>query len=80
MLNSSYTPENGKPLRVMHYGVEETKQKLDYFGNKTLISNEPLMATLVLYLSNVGQGGEILFPKSEVSEKSCELFLSLLGF
>ncbi|OAY48317.1 probable prolyl 4-hydroxylase 12 [Manihot esculenta] len=57
--------ENGKPLRVMHYGVEETKQKLDYFGNKTLISNEPLMATLVLYLSNVGQGGEILFPKSE---------------
>ncbi|KAJ9164195.1 hypothetical protein P3X46_023798 [Hevea brasiliensis] len=61
--------ENGKPLQVMHYGVEDAKQKFDYFGNRLLILNEPLMATLVLYLSNVSQGGEILFPKSEPKGK-----------
>ncbi|KDP22260.1 hypothetical protein JCGZ_26091 [Jatropha curcas] len=61
--------ENGKPLEVMHYGVENSKQTFDYFGNRTLILNQPLMATLVLYLSNVSQGGNIFFPKSEVKDK-----------
>ncbi|WCJ36668.1 2-oxoglutarate (2OG) and Fe(II)-dependent oxygenase superfamily protein [Euphorbia peplus] len=58
--------ENSKPLQVMHYGVEEANQHLHYFGNTSLISNAPLMATLVLYLSNVGEGGEIIFPDSEL--------------
>ncbi|XP_065869496.1 probable prolyl 4-hydroxylase 12 [Euphorbia lathyris] len=63
--------ENGKPLQVMHYGVEEANQHLHYFGNRTLISNAPLMATLVLYLSNVNEGGEILFPDSEEFGSDC---------
>ncbi|XP_031281116.1 probable prolyl 4-hydroxylase 12 [Pistacia vera] len=57
--------ENSKPLQVMRYGLEEDKQKLDYFGNKSKLGlSERLMATVILYLSNVTQGGEILFPDS----------------
>nr|KJB37308.1 hypothetical protein B456_006G199000 [Gossypium raimondii] len=49
--------ENSKPLYVQHYGLEETEQNLDYFGNKsTWALSEPLMATVILYLSNVTKG------------------------
>ncbi|KAJ0098846.1 hypothetical protein Patl1_20145 [Pistacia atlantica] len=62
--------ENSKPLKVMHYGLEEDKQKLDYFGNKSKLGlSERLMATVILYLSNVTQGGEIQFPDSTVKNK-----------
>lgn len=62
--------ENGRPLQVMHFGLEEVEQNYDYFGNKsTLELTKPLMAIVVLYLSNVTRGGEILFPESEVREK-----------
>lgn len=58
--------ENSKHLQVMHYGLEEAGQNYDYFGNtSTLESTKPLMATVVLYLSNVTRGGEISFPESE---------------
>ncbi|XP_050223748.1 probable prolyl 4-hydroxylase 12 [Mercurialis annua] len=59
----------GMPLEVMHYGLEEANHHSDYFSNRTLISKVPLMATLVLYLSNVTQGGEILFPETEPKNK-----------
>ncbi|KAK0595983.1 hypothetical protein LWI29_011696 [Acer saccharum] len=63
--------ENGKALRVMHYGFEETNRNLDYFGNKSTLSlSEPLIATVILYLSNVTRGGQILFPNSEVKSKA----------
>ncbi|XVE64242.1 hypothetical protein DITRI_Ditri07aG0085600 [Diplodiscus trichospermus] len=63
--------ENGKPLYARRFGLEETEQNLDYFGNKsTLDLNEPLMATVVLYLSNVTRGGEILFPHTEPKSKT----------
>ncbi|KAK8599921.1 hypothetical protein V6N13_060274 [Hibiscus sabdariffa] len=58
--------ENGSPLSVRHYELEEAGQNLTYFGNKSMLAiNEPLMATVVLYLSNVTGGGEILFPHAE---------------
>ncbi|XP_004515255.1 probable prolyl 4-hydroxylase 12 isoform X2 [Cicer arietinum] len=57
--------ENSKPLDIMHYGLEKDRQNIDYFTNKTkLDSNGPLMATIVLYLSNSTQGGQVLFPES----------------
>ncbi|GLU21108.1 hypothetical protein SLE2022_372710 [Rubroshorea leprosula] len=70
--------EYGKPLQVLQYGPEEAGQNLDDLGNRslghlgnrsTLALNEPLMAVIVLYLSNVTRGGEILFPDSEVKSK-----------
>ncbi|XP_057952860.1 probable prolyl 4-hydroxylase 12 isoform X2 [Malania oleifera] len=60
--------ENSKPLKVEHYQFEDARETYDYFGNTSLSNvSEPLMATVVLYLSNVTQGGEILFPKSQFS-------------
>ncbi|KAK7283636.1 hypothetical protein RIF29_13284 [Crotalaria pallida] len=58
--------ENSKRLQVMHYGVEHNGHNLGYFSNKTILeSTEPLLATVVLYLSNATQGGQILFPESQ---------------
>ncbi|XP_038709081.1 probable prolyl 4-hydroxylase 12 isoform X2 [Tripterygium wilfordii] len=61
---------NGKPLQVMHYGLEKAEQNFDYYGNKSMLKlSEPLLATVVLYLSNVSRGGEILFRYSEPKNK-----------
>lgn len=58
------------PLQVLNFRDEESEQNYNYFGNKSVtLSEEPLMATVVLYLSNVSRGGEILFPESEVREQ-----------
>lgn len=54
----------------MHCGLEEVGQHYEYFDNRsTLELTQPLMAIVVLYLSNASQGGEILFPESEVRAK-----------
>ncbi|XAR53653.1 Procollagen-proline dioxygenase [Bertholletia excelsa] len=59
--------ENSSPLQILHFGLEDAKGKYDYFGNKSrLVLNEPLTATVVLYLSNVSQGGQILFPEAKL--------------
>ncbi|XP_015878115.1 probable prolyl 4-hydroxylase 12 isoform X2 [Ziziphus jujuba] len=58
--------ENGRVLRVSRRGLQGDGKNFDYFGNKsTLEASEPLVATVILYLSNVNRGGQILFPKSE---------------
>ncbi|GAB4826350.1 hypothetical protein Ancab_009216 [Ancistrocladus abbreviatus] len=59
--------ENSSPLQVLRYGHEEAKRRYDYFDNKPLLeAGQPLMATVILYLSNVTHGGEIFFPESEL--------------
>lgn len=63
--------ENSEPLQVMHYELEEAKQNYTYIGNKSMLGfSVPLMATVVLYLSNVTRGGDILFPESEFKSES----------
>lgn len=63
--------ENSKPLQVMHYGLEKDRRNLDYFTNKTKLgSTGPLMATVILHLSNATQGGQILFPESVTKSSS----------
>ncbi|KAK3042698.1 hypothetical protein RJ639_000756 [Escallonia herrerae] len=57
--------EYGKPLQAQHIGLEEAKQQYHYFGNKSKFS-EPVMATIILYLSNASQGGQIFFPELEL--------------
>ncbi|XP_016471450.1 putative prolyl 4-hydroxylase 12 isoform X1 [Nicotiana tabacum] len=57
---------NSRPLHVQRSGRENLKGNYGYFdGNSALKSKEPLMATVILYLSNVTQGGQILFPESK---------------
>lgn len=59
--------ENSKPFSIMNFGPEDNKQKYDFFGNQSkLLLSEPIMATVILYLTNVSQGGQLLFPESEV--------------
>nr|GLL28177.1 probable prolyl 4-hydroxylase 12 isoform X1 [Ipomoea trifida]GMC98528.1 probable prolyl 4-hydroxylase 12 isoform X1 [Ipomoea batatas] len=56
---------NSMPLKVTHFGVEDTKQKYNYFNkNSTELQIAPLVATVILYLSNVSAGGQIIFPES----------------
>lgn len=59
--------ENGKALQVWRYENEDSQKDLNYFGNSSLLQqSKPLIATVILYLSNVAHGGQILFPDSEV--------------
>ncbi|XP_059304783.1 probable prolyl 4-hydroxylase 12 isoform X1 [Lycium ferocissimum] len=56
---------NSRPLHIWHSRRENLKGNYGYFDvDAALKSNEPLMATVILYLSNVTQGGQILFPES----------------
>ncbi|XP_056159024.1 probable prolyl 4-hydroxylase 12 isoform X3 [Syzygium oleosum] len=68
----SFLPkEMGRRIQIMHFGLEEGKLKYDYYGNASVPTQaKNLMATVILYLSNVTQGGEILFPESELNGKS----------
>uniref|UniRef100_A0A0A0KPE4 procollagen-proline 4-dioxygenase n=1 Tax=Cucumis sativus TaxID=3659 RepID=A0A0A0KPE4_CUCSA len=62
--------DHSMPFQIMQYRGEEAKHKY-FYGNRSamLPSSEPLMATVVLYLSDSASGGEILFPESKVKSK-----------
>ncbi|KAL8534435.1 hypothetical protein ACS0TY_010447 [Phlomoides rotata] len=58
--------ENSKPSSVLHFGAEDSKKNYNYFDNKSAEQvGQPLLATVILYLSNASQGGQILFPQSK---------------
>ncbi|CAH9059364.1 unnamed protein product [Cuscuta epithymum] len=57
--------ENGKPFKVFHNEFDDPEKKYSYFdNNSTEVKDAPLMATVILYLSNITAGGHILFPES----------------
>ncbi|KAL0891042.1 hypothetical protein Bca101_015025 [Brassica carinata] len=62
--------ENSGPIKVRSYSLEKSGNKLDYFGEESSsVTHESLLATVILYVSNTTQGGELLFPDSEVKHK-----------
>ncbi|KAL0873311.1 hypothetical protein Bca101_023016 [Brassica carinata] len=62
--------ENSTPIKVRSYTWEKSGNKLDYFGeDSSSVWHESLLATIILYVSNTTQGGELLFPYSEVKTK-----------
>ncbi|KAF3432969.1 hypothetical protein FNV43_RR24071 [Rhamnella rubrinervis] len=62
--------ENSKGVQVSHHGPEDNKKSFDFFGNESILElSEPVVATVILYLSNVNRGGQILFPESEPKNK-----------
>ncbi|OWM79544.1 hypothetical protein CDL15_Pgr022956 [Punica granatum] len=60
--------ENSRAMQILHLENEDTKQKYDYYSKNS--PRESLVATVVIYLSNVASGGEILFPHSEPKQES----------
>ncbi|KAG6579383.1 putative prolyl 4-hydroxylase 12 [Cucurbita argyrosperma subsp. argyrosperma] len=62
--------DHSMPFQIMQYGGEEAAGHKYFFGNRSAMpSSEPLMATVVLYLSDSASGGEILFPVSKVKRR-----------
>lgn len=74
-----FSSDHSMPLQIMQYRGEEAEHKY-VFGNKsTMSSTEPLMATVVLYLSDSTSGGEMLFPESKVRGSKTFYFLITMG-
>lgn len=62
---------NSRPMQILHYSHGQPEQKYEYLGNNSnLETDQPLMASVILYLSSVTQGGEIFFPNSELGKSS----------
>ncbi|KAH0467367.1 hypothetical protein IEQ34_004605 [Dendrobium chrysotoxum] len=64
--------ENGEGMQIFHYRTNEGSEPL-YHGNQDNLENViggPRIATILIFLSNVSQGGEIIFPKSKVKDSN----------
>ncbi|ESW23170.1 hypothetical protein PHAVU_004G024300 [Phaseolus vulgaris] len=59
--------ENGESMQVLHYeNGQKYEPHFDYFHDKAnQIMGGHRVATVLMYLSNVGKGGETIFPNSE---------------
>ncbi|KAF9602015.1 hypothetical protein IFM89_024772 [Coptis chinensis] len=73
--------ENSEPMQIMHYVHEDTRERIDYYGDKARLGfDESLMATVVLYLSNVSHGGETFFRKSKGKKWCATKYFYLKAF
>ncbi|XP_010935631.1 probable prolyl 4-hydroxylase 3 [Elaeis guineensis] len=64
--------EHGEGLQVLHYGVgQKYEPHFDYFLDEFNTKNGgQRMATLLMYLSDVEEGGETVFPSVKVNSSS----------
>ncbi|GJM87425.1 hypothetical protein PR202_ga03376 [Eleusine coracana subsp. coracana] len=64
--------ENGEGLQVLHYEVgQKYEPHFDYFLDEYNTKNGgQRMATLLMYLSDVEEGGETIFPDANVNSSS----------
>lgn len=71
--------DNGESIQILHYqNGEKYEPHYDYFHDK---NNQALgghrIATVLMYLSDVGKGGETIFPEAEVVYLSSLTFYSV---
>lgn len=61
--------ENGEDMQVLRYEYgQKYDPHFDYFTDKVnILRGGHRIATVLMYLSNVGKGGETVFPKAVVS-------------
>lgn len=73
-----FLAENSKSLSVLHIGPEASTKNHHYFESRYVdqVGEQPLLATVILYLSNVSQGGQLLFPQSKVKRETSPVMIA----
>jgi prolyl 4-hydroxylase len=62
--------EHAEGLQVLHYGPgQEYKAHYDFFGKNTPSARNNRISTLIIYLNDVEQGGETVFPLLQLAVK-----------
>ncbi|XP_064997499.1 probable prolyl 4-hydroxylase 3 isoform X2 [Musa acuminata AAA Group] len=71
--------ENGEGLQVLHYEVgQKYEPHFDYFLDEfNTMNGGQRMATLLMYLSDVEEGGETIFPNAKINSSSLPLYNEL---
>lgn len=60
--------EHGEGIQILNYKVgQEFKPHYDFFSSENNSNSNPRISTLVMYLNDVEEGGETLFPKLNFS-------------
>ncbi|CAH8337170.1 unnamed protein product [Eruca vesicaria subsp. sativa] len=72
--------EKGGPIKLRSYTSENSGKKLDYFEEESSsVLHESLLATIILYVSNTTQGGELLWSvKTKQSWSDCSQTSNML--
>ncbi|KAL4575819.1 hypothetical protein LXL04_011906 [Taraxacum kok-saghyz] len=67
---------NGKPFHIFHIGPEEIKENQNYMSHTFMPPGKSLQATIIMYLSNITQGGHIIFPQAELGKSKVKSKIS----
>jgi prolyl 4-hydroxylase len=62
--------EHAEGLQVLHYGPgQEYKAHYDFFGQNSPAARNNRISTLIIYLNDVEEGGETVFPLLQLEVK-----------